>query len=502
MPGLASSSHFCGREPPRPSSLRQSATRSITQLQENALTQAPKCSHPSGYACTWICHMNDGEQQGLNAFTTVNKPKATKRRSPAGGIEEPKSKRHAPRPYEFIPGSFAFIEVIPSDGDDKVLAGLKIKGRGTRDRPFALDIDIAEDTANLDRASSTPFPTCQAQRISRLTDTLHNPVVGGEGGLGNGVIIVRRQGELTSKAIAASTQEREDGDSNMSHPARPNEKHRTSSPNIAEPRLQQDPVSTSDCERTAPAFNNRIKSRGSESDEGRELLNMQVGGDGEVGERECSLSVVKKLADKMTCEERKRMLFQKPSYWVSIQVKRSVYKMQNSLDPSRLPKECWICPDPGKSKGTISRHFNWRDDNGLWHKIGINYGILALIHYEQITDEQKHGFIELGWHLSHLCGNWQCVNPIHHTVEPGPVNIRRNKCFRDRSGPCEHTPRCLKWLKRDLVVGDEGKGEGKGNSVGRGDGVPELPSSSGEICAEKGPPTVLRSMSSIRRTRS
>jgi hypothetical protein len=56
--------------------------------------------------------------------------------------------------------------------------------------------------------------------------------------------------------------------------------------------------------------------------------------------------------------------------------------------------------------------------------------------------------------LSHLCGNWPCLNPAHATVEPGSVNISRNNCFSHRSG-CAHTPQCLKDKK--VPLGADGK---------------------------------------------
>lgn len=58
-------------------------------------------------------------------------------------------------------------------------------------------------------------------------------------------------------------------------------------------------------------------------------------------------------------------------------------------------------------------------------------------------------FINKKWHLSHLCGNWTCVNPGHTTVEPGNVNISRNNCFSHRGG-CLHDPKCMKEKKVNL----------------------------------------------------
>jgi hypothetical protein len=71
-----------------------------------------------------------------------------------------------------------------------------------------------------------------------------------------------------------------------------------------------------------------------------------------------------------------------------------------------------------------------------------------------MTKQQKDGFINNQWHLSHLCGNWTCLNPGHTTVEPGSINIKRNNCFSHRSG-CPHDPKCIK--EKKVPLGPDGK---------------------------------------------
>jgi hypothetical protein len=71
-----------------------------------------------------------------------------------------------------------------------------------------------------------------------------------------------------------------------------------------------------------------------------------------------------------------------------------------------------------------------------------------------MNKQQKDGFINKQWHLSHLCGNWTCLNPAHTTVEPGNINLSRNNCFSHRSG-CLHTPPCMKDKK--VPLGPDGK---------------------------------------------
>jgi hypothetical protein len=73
---------------------------------------------------------------------------------------------------------------------------------------------------------------------------------------------------------------------------------------------------------------------------------------------------------------------------------------------------------------------------------------------QQLTKQQKDGFISKQWHLSHLCGNWTCLNPAHTTVEAGSVNISRNNCFSHRSG-CGYTPQCIK--DRKVPLGADGR---------------------------------------------
>jgi hypothetical protein len=71
-----------------------------------------------------------------------------------------------------------------------------------------------------------------------------------------------------------------------------------------------------------------------------------------------------------------------------------------------------------------------------------------------MNKQQKDGFINKQWHLSHLCGNWTCLNPGHTTVEPGSINIKRNNCFSHRSG-CPHDPECKK--EKKVPLGPDGK---------------------------------------------
>ena len=128
------------------------------------------------------------------------------------------------------------------------------------------------------------------------------------------------------------------------------------------------------------------------------------------------------------------------------------------LDRENLSnEECWLHPSP-KAYGTnvISKDLAWRSIEGEACRLKIQLGmvLLLLTHWVApqeypFTEEQKRGYIEEAWHLSHLCGNWTCLNYHHFTVEPDSVNIARNSCFKHDNG-CAHNPPCLKHLKRPV----------------------------------------------------
>ncbi|KAH6665477.1 hypothetical protein B0J14DRAFT_569080 [Halenospora varia] len=133
------------------------------------------------------------------------------------------------------------------------------------------------------------------------------------------------------------------------------------------------------------------------------------------------------------------------------------------LDPFLDNSECWFHPSPPPARltasglirpcGNISKRFRWNGD-GKTHSLVLNYGIVVKLLYNTMTKQQQDGFIYRQWHLSHLCGNWTCLNPRHTTVEPGAVNLSRNNCFSHRAG-CLHKPACLKELK--MPLGTDGK---------------------------------------------
>lgn len=144
------------------------------------------------------------------------------------------------------------------------------------------------------------------------------------------------------------------------------------------------------------------------------------------------------------------------------------------LPPDRTNDECWLHPSPKPgwvNRGITSRSFAVRVFQRA-HSHTLCFGVVALQLQNKPSGWQRQGYIEQGCHLSHLCGNWTCCNPGHLTVEPGRLNLSRNRCFPHVRSPCDHTPICLKDKKRRLYELERAAGpsvdEGYGsqNSVG------------------------------------
>ena len=172
-------------------------------------------------------------------------------------------------------------------------------------------------------------------------------------------------------------------------------------------------------------------------------------------------SAARKTAQKFnkastTVVKRKHFIIHTPSERIKAAMKRYFSEIYQLLDMSGSNDDCRLHPVPphsnGRPAGKISYGFNWKDDHGS-HGLTVNWGIIALVVRQQLTDAQMDGFINKSWHLSHLCGNWTCCNWRHFTVESGPVNISRNGCFNSPA-KCSHNPRCMKEKKRQLIVTD------------------------------------------------
>ncbi|ESZ94503.1 hypothetical protein SBOR_5116 [Sclerotinia borealis F-4128] len=166
------------------------------------------------------------------------------------------------------------------------------------------------------------------------------------------------------------------------------------------------------------------------------------------------------LRNQLTCRERKCIIvssIRRPPH-IKKAMQLWLEATNRLLDPFREDNECWFHPAPPPPRmtsigtlrpyGKIRKSFYWQDLNGK-HSIVLNFGIVSKILFHTISKLQKDGFINKKWHLSHLCGNWTCLNPNHTTVEPGNDNISRNNCFSHRGG-CLHNPNCMKEKKVNL----------------------------------------------------
>lgn len=166
------------------------------------------------------------------------------------------------------------------------------------------------------------------------------------------------------------------------------------------------------------------------------------------------MTTQKLKTDSMTIVERKHFFIYTPTEGMKATAKKHFSDIYQLLDTSGSNDDCRLHPTPpqfnGRAAGTISFGLNWRDEYGS-HKLAVNWGIIALVVRQQLTDAQMDGFINRSWQLSHLCGNWTCCNWRHFTVESGTINRSRNGCFNSPAR-CTHIPPCMKEKKRQLLA--------------------------------------------------
>lgn len=159
--------------------------------------------------------------------------------------------------------------------------------------------------------------------------------------------------------------------------------------------------------------------------------------------------------DTIPIEDRKRLFIYTPTSAMMTAMRRYVSLTYALLDEFREPEDCWLHPYPpspkrnGRARGVIHNEYKWTDPLGS-HTLAVNFGVTALIVESSLTEEQKEGYINDKWHLSHLCGNWTCCNWRHLTVEAGSINISRNACFMLPETCRDHAPPCMKTRKRRL----------------------------------------------------
>lgn len=106
---------------------------------------------------------------------------------------------------------------------------------------------------------------------------------------------------------------------------------------------------------------------------------------------------------------------------------------------------CWLNHE-AEGKGALRVNVYIDTISGIW---AMNFGIANRLIRGLLSDEEKQGIIYDHWELSHLCGNWRCVDHNHHIVEPKIINFARKDCFKHTAKPCRHNPPCLIWEHED-----------------------------------------------------
>lgn len=92
-----------------------------------------------------------------------------------------------------------------------------------------------------------------------------------------------------------------------------------------------------------------------------------------------------------------------------------------------------------KGSGRITVHPSMGNGN-YW---GMNFAIARLLILGKLSLKEKDGILSEGWELSHLCGNWRCMEHDHFAVEPKDINLQRMSCFKRGGDACPHSPPCM-----------------------------------------------------------
>ncbi len=136
-------------------------------------------------------------------------------------------------------------------------------------------------------------------------------------------------------------------------------------------------------------------------------------------------------------------------------IKRTEAQLWKHGDDPNVDRNCWLDSAKLKNKSrTIHRQISFYR-NGRVHKVSLNHGVIAMKLRETLSKKMIDGLLQpRSWHLSHLCGNWICLNPSHMTVESPRDNQRRKSCLNKyttlsqyTASPnlrrlCPHSPKC------------------------------------------------------------
>ncbi|KAF2090101.1 hypothetical protein K490DRAFT_62978 [Saccharata proteae CBS 121410] len=142
---------------------------------------------------------------------------------------------------------------------------------------------------------------------------------------------------------------------------------------------------------------------------------------------------------------RKEYLMYEMSTNDKTRIQNRVNKFLDLLGPQVEEDECWLHPDPSKypKNQSVSVSAYLKDLRGSGQKIiNVHIGTLIMLLDDNMTTEQKTGYINDKWELSHLCGNWLCCNTRHHVQESHKINVGRKPCHARRQ-VCFHEPKCI-----------------------------------------------------------
>lgn len=94
------------------------------------------------------------------------------------------------------------------------------------------------------------------------------------------------------------------------------------------------------------------------------------------------------------------------------------------VDPSewedRGPANCCWFNHEVEGNGSFQVNAYLGTEVGAWV---MNFGTANLLVRGLLTEEQNNGILLHHYDLSHLCGNWRCMNHRHHFVESKLVNL-------------------------------------------------------------------------------
>lgn len=152
---------------------------------------------------------------------------------------------------------------------------------------------------------------------------------------------------------------------------------------------------------------------------------------------------------------RKRVFFDTHRHLKRASLERILQRYYSSLPRDRSSKNCWLYSGSRlprrKGSQALCMCVTFRDD-GHPSTLYLNVLLVKMLLEDKLSREHIDGFVNEAWHVSHLCGNWTCLNTEHVVLEHGSINSKRNSCFRVVDGPCSHIPKCMKHLKLPLSL--------------------------------------------------